>query len=1137
MKKIFLTLTLSLIAMGAYSSPTSWLSTEGQGEYLRLPDGMSQSLKKASQFTLSPTDGKFHSPRSSANDVALQSALPANGSLYGYLYFSNSDNDPGIYRITPEKIQMLYVDGLYKYGWITPVNGWYSDGKVCGLTMVIDQSDDNIHENIYYELDFDSGEMLTFREFGLSFTNMFYKCALNPENNRIYGYNMDFNTGALYWASAPLSNPTDVTRYMESTSSYCYSLCYNPADGYMYGLNVKQEFVRVAADGTQTVICNNLPESINYYTNPSGITWDPEAECFYACVNLYSGGRIISRIYSITLSGDIELAEGYDRVNQFSFLFTTTDSTSTDHPESPVLDSVFFEDDSLSGKISFTLPTLFLNGEALPETISYTVIIDNESAATGTGAPGEPIIADVSVDTDGLYTFGAYVTANGLNSSRVTSVKYIGKDTPVAPTNVVLTPTKLTWNKVTEGVNGGYVNPAEMTYQVYLNGDLEETTSATYLDLNFDGMELSTYQASVVAVYAGKSSKGGDSNVIVAGDPITPPFYIRPTLEEAQMMTVIDNNRDGYSWTYMEYRECIHMSTNDRGGNDDYVFLPPIKIDDTSMYYSFSLEAANEYVNWTEEQLEVVYASSPTPAGVMGTIIENINPQTSYGYENWDVFQGLWKVPAPGVYYIAIHNINRRNGMGVNVRSFTLTDTDIIASSPASVTGLTVEAAPLGKLEATVSFAFPTKDMDGLALPASTELTAIIVLNDVEVDMEINGKPGEKVSFTLPTLQGNNVIGVTVTDGNSPGPTEYASIYTGVGVPAQPTNIRGTVGADLVTITLEWDPVTTTSMEGAYIDPDDITYLVYVQHSGRGIYYWFPVKEGDFIKETSYTFRLDELYDDIGKISYADAPQDWYNVSVEAFNAAGSMQMVGYPATVYAGVPYPLPYKETFNNPDGTYYNQTKPWTPYQRVGNYTCENTWSVLPSGNGHALSGSAGNSLPSYAAMGMPRFTTKDMDGVTLTMNVRTGNNTPHILVFAEIYDYNELIEIGEIEANSGADGYSEVSFKLPETCLNQYWVQVYYVVEYTDRSQTFSMDMVEVSGKTSGVETNLLDAYAVVGMTGSIHFIGLENEEAAVYSLDGRLVKKCLIDDNDYTLPIDKGIYIVNAGDQRRKVLVK
>ena len=270
-----------------------------------MPDGMSQSLKNATRFTLSPSDSKFNGPRSVRQDIAVQPVLPTNGSLYGYLYFSNSDNDPGIYRITTEKIQMLYVDGLYKYGWITPVNGWYSDGKVCGLTMVIDQSDDNIYENIYYELDFESGEMLTFREFGISYTNMFYKCALNPENNRIYGYNLDFNTGTFYWASAPVSNPTDVTRYAESTSNYCYALCYNPEDGYMYGINVKQQFVRVAADGTQTVISNSLPDSENYYVNPSGITWDQESECFYVSVNLNSGGRIISRIYSITMSGDI----------------------------------------------------------------------------------------------------------------------------------------------------------------------------------------------------------------------------------------------------------------------------------------------------------------------------------------------------------------------------------------------------------------------------------------------------------------------------------------------------------------------------------------------------------------------------------------------------------------------------------------------------------------------------------------------------------------------------------------------------------------------------------------------------------------------------------------------------------------
>lgn len=68
-----------------------------------------------------------------------------------------------------------------------------------------------------------------------------------------------------------------------------------------------------------------------------------------------------------------------------------------------------FDKNSLTGQITFTLPTQNSQGEALTGDVSYALSIDGAAAGQGTGAAGASVSMDVTT-TAGLHTFTVVAT-------------------------------------------------------------------------------------------------------------------------------------------------------------------------------------------------------------------------------------------------------------------------------------------------------------------------------------------------------------------------------------------------------------------------------------------------------------------------------------------------------------------------------------------------------------------------------------------------------------------------------------------------------------------------------------------------------------------------------------------------------
>lgn len=133
----------------------------------------------------------------------------------------------------------------------------------------------------------------------------------------------------------------------------------------------------------------------------------------------------------------------------------------------------------LFGLIDVVLPTTDAAGKALPSGQTLTANarnFDMDASHTGsaTGTPGSTVTVSCPA-TNGFNSFLVSVS-NGEGQGQEASVRgYIGIDTPQKTQNFKGYTTAdnrrfvLSWDPVTEGVNGGYIDPENLKYQIWYN--------------------------------------------------------------------------------------------------------------------------------------------------------------------------------------------------------------------------------------------------------------------------------------------------------------------------------------------------------------------------------------------------------------------------------------------------------------------------------------------------------------------------------------------------------------------------------------------------------------------------------------------------------------------------------------------
>lgn len=556
-----------------------------------------------------------------------------------------------------------------------------------------------------------------------------------------------------------------------------------------------------------------------------------------------------------------------------------------------------FAGGSLNGRVSFKAPASTFAGQPLGGELTYTVLANGHEAASGTTAPGATVNATVMLKTPGDYTFTAYVSNEAGDGPKVKTRAFAGFGKPSTP---VITATfadnnfHVSWEPVTTTVDGGYINPDEVVYDIMLMPEQEllaHDLEETHFDLHYiEPTKFETHYFLVGARHTGNTdiqSVTGVSNLIMLGALDTPYEQTFDFIEDTHGYTVLDGNNDGKIWCW--YNESVYLPYSKETDCDDWFITPPIRLEE-GRTYSFSIDARAGYAAYPE-RFEVKFGKSNTAEAMTGSIIEptvitNIVANT---------FSGMICPQESGTYYIGVHGISDMDMYSLHMDNLKV-GSGLAEDAPAAVSDFSVIADPTGKHTVEISFTAPDKTFAGAPLQSLTEIR--VTRNGRRMKVIENPACGEKYTLTDERPQaGYYTYEVTAVNEHGPSATVNSKVYVGINIPGSPTDAT-LVETSPGVVTISWK-APEYDADGLPLNPDNVTYTI-VQATNHD---QFILAEG--IKETSWTGTVIE-----------EGYQDFIYFGIAAETEAGISYNYASTPMMAIGTPEPYPFLESFADGD-----------------------------------------------------------------------------------------------------------------------------------------------------------------------------------------------------------------------------
>ena len=193
--------------------------------------------------------------------------------------------------------------------------------------------------------------------------------------------------------------------------------------------------------------------------------------------------------------------------------------------------------------LSFTTPAQTAGGEALTGLTAVVVTADGSEEPLATlndVSPNSTYTIEVEgLEGDGWHTFTVAAYNNGADRGVENNCEaWIGFDVPEAPTDVHLADnldgtSQLTWTAPgTTGLHGGYVDPTQLTYNVYsiVGYEMMEPVEMGIEGTSYQGELPQTGEQQLIEWAVAACSAGGEgattpANTLFSGEPYTLPFH------------------------------------------------------------------------------------------------------------------------------------------------------------------------------------------------------------------------------------------------------------------------------------------------------------------------------------------------------------------------------------------------------------------------------------------------------------------------------------------------------------------------------------------------------------------------------------------------------------------------------------
>lgn len=760
--------------------------------------------------------------------TAAQRAVAANINLRGEVIYADSweEANYGMYTVpaAPSASFDLVapLEAGYIYGSVDNGDGRYYGVNYQSFMGIIDI----ISVDVY---DTDSWELLDTKD--ASYDVMSLGAALDPTTGDIYGvfYAVEGEALVKKWAKADYENVTSIP-------IADFSL-----DVISVGADNNGQFYAVGQD--------MILYKIDKATGETEAVGPVELPAQYAaggCVNT-SNNTYLQAYCTDDASGlvEIDLATG-ESTNLYEFsdgeqvvgLYIAKPAAEDKAPAAPQLE-VTCENGAMAVQVKLTMPTTLFDGTpAAGQTFSYSVLADGEEIMTGSALAGAEVSETVDISTSGVVSFAATASNATGASPKAKASCYVGKGTPAAPQNVNLTwasnTATLTWDAVTTASDGGYINPADVTYTVLdSEGQMlaEGITATTYTkEEKINPAQFRDFCFSVKAVYDGKSSEAVTSNRVGLGNR-RPPFAFDMT-DPVQFgyHYVLDANDDGKTWKYGSGVTLYSYSGTNNA--DDWLFSPPLLGYKGHAYKITAHVCGSSYF---PERIEILAGTGQTAEKMTATVV----PATVLDTSDEIVLEGWFTPSAAGFFFIGFHAISDADMNQLKLISYEIS-APVAGTAPDAVEELSVKRNLADAFKADISFKAPSKAVDGSALTGNVKVK---VLCGDRLVAEPSLAPGESTSLqdAVSTTATYTYTIIPVNADGQEGKSKSASALIGASQPAAPTGAVGVLSGN--TLKVSWDPVNV-DVDGEPISADHVTYNVWTVE-GRYL--------GEVINETPLT--------------------------------------------------------------------------------------------------------------------------------------------------------------------------------------------------------------------------------------------------------------------------------------------
>ena len=848
----------------------------------------------------------------------------------------------------------------------------------------------------------------------------------------VYTYNADMSGAMLQRIDLETMEFTPLRNDETVLDGRVIAWAYNPKDCNIYGVNLSGQFVKFNKEyalfeyiGMTSIVPGSYSQSMVYSPLDNKFVWAAILPDQTSCIFMIDPE-----------TGESHSTCRFEYANQYTVLYTPDQLCDDNAPGLATFKSVTFEGATTKGKGVVTLPSVSYSGDPITGDVNLR-ISDGRTIIHSNlvGAAGSDVEFDLNL-SEGTHNLCAvpYFKIDGKNieGHPVYKEVFVGYDTPAAPKNIVLTETSVTWDAVgAVGANGGYVDINDVTYNVYLNGVLQNETpiKETTLAITLPNATLDYYVAEVEAIAAGKTSEKGSSDKCLFGDAFTVPFQVTPTEEEYELLTLTTN---GYGmWAFHpDYEEPFYHVSHRDYESEDWVFLPLVKLDDVEHLYEFSFDSRIKYAG-SPNILDIAISKTTNPADATIFHTEVVS-NTEYM-----TVRKLFSIKEPGEYHLAVRCSSYPYSFYVYLKDFKVDITENLPDCPDRVDYLEAIPAEKGQLKATVNFTMPRKSVAGSSLyTKGGELTATIKSN-VET-ITLTGTPGSRQSVEIATEQGQSPIYVVVSNSFGEGEEARCHCYCGEDIPTY-TDLTIDASADNMAAICKWKHPEK-GENGGYLNPENLVYRIYNNHPLTGEW----IELGSVKGETSFKFDLPE-----------GAAQYMLTLGVTVSNEYGGGEQLTY-STIVVGPPHELPMVETF---DGVvnYEPIVQQQLTEEYTGSWTFHNPADIdinAANSTGFALIGFPSTQSEAYGRIALPKFSTVGSSKAELKIRFFIADFTPDADILL-CGNSDEEIVLGTVSSSDGK-GWVTKTLVFPDEFQNRKWAYIALRAHYDGSVQYLMMD---------------------------------------------------------------------------------